>query len=195
MSEEQVMKEGGAPAIQVVVVDDSPVDRLFYRRLLSRAQPDWEVTDVNSTADAERLCESGDVRCLILDQNLPGTTGLEFLTSIRQTVWGRDLPVVIITGSHEPAIVHQAYERGASAVLAKGLLNTQALRDAVDRAIRGEREAPAETLELLRAEFAYASIATMGVEREPKPGELAQFALVGELCRLVAVLKQRKQSP
>ncbi len=188
----QLVMGGDAPTIEVVVVDDSPVDRLFYRRLLSRAKPEWKVTDVTSTADAARVCQSGEVRCLILDQNLPGTTGLEFLASMRREPWGRDLPVVMVTGTHEPTLVHQAYEHGASAVLAKGLLNTHALRDAVDRAIRGERDTPEPTLELLRAEFAYACIATTGVEREPSTGELAKFALVGELCRLVAVLRQRR---
>lgn len=174
--------------IDVVVVDDSPVDRLFYRRLLSRARPDWNVTDVNSTQEAERICESRSVRCLVLDQNLPETTGLEFLKDLRSKPWGQVLPVVMISGTHEPALAYQAYEYGASAVLAKGLLNTSALRDAVERAIRGERDAPEATLELLRAEFAYACVASTGREREPAPGELAQFALVGELCRLVSVI-------
>lgn len=176
------------PPIDVVVVDDSPVDRLFYCRLLSRARPDWKVTDVTSTWEAERICQSSSVRCLVLDQNLPEKTGLDFLKSLRSTPWGSVLPVVMITGSHEPALVHQAFEYGASAVLAKGLLNTSALRDAVERAIRGEREAPEATLELLRAEFAYACVATTGKERDPLPGELARFALVGELCRLVSVI-------
>src|SRR5690606_25722158 len=185
--------------IDVIVVDDSPVDRLFYCRLLSRARPDWTVTDVTSTFEAERICQTRPVRCLVLDQNLPDETGLDFLRSLRSTPWGSLLPVVMITGSHEPALVHQAYEYGASAVLAKGLLNTSALRDAVEKAIKGESEAPEATLELLRAEFAYACVATTGTEREPGPGELARFALVGELCRLVAVLGDRsfarKQSP
>lgn len=178
--------------IEVVVVDDSPVDRLFYRRLLSRAQPDWQVTDVSSTTEAEQLCASRNVRCLILDHNLPGRTGLEFLAELRQHPWGEGLPVVMITGTHDPTIVHRAYESGASAVLAKGLLNTHALRDAVERAIRGDRETPEPTLELLRAEFAYACVASTGREREPSSGELARFALVGELSRLISVLRQRK---
>jgi hypothetical protein len=62
----------------------------------------------------------------------------------------------------------------------------------VDKAIKGELESQEPTLELLRAEFAYACIASTGSERDPRPGELVRFALVGELCRLVAVLRQRK---
>ncbi len=188
----QLVMDASSPTIEVVVVDDSPVDRLFYRRLLSRAQPEWKVIDVSSTAEAQKVCQSGDIRCLILDHNLPGTTGLEFLADLREQPWGRDLPVVMITGTHEPTLVHQAYELGASAVLAKGLLNTHALREAVDKAIKGELESQEPTLELLRAEFAYACIASTGSERDPRPGELVRFALVGELCRLVAVLRQRK---
>lgn len=175
------------PLIDVVVVDDSPVDRLFYCRLLSRARPDWNVTDVTTTAEAARLCQSRPVGCLVLDYNLPETTGLEFLKALRAEPWGQVLPVVMISGTNEPALVHQAYEYGASAVLAKGLLNTHALRDAVEKAIRGERETPEETLELLRAEFAYACFASTGAEREPHPGELTRFALVAELCRLALV--------
>ncbi len=187
--------QSAAVPFDVVVVDDSPVDRLFYRRLLSRARPDWNVTDVNSAFEAEKICESRPVRCLVLDQNLPETTGLDFLKALRGKPWGNQLPVVMISGSHEPALVHQAYEYGASAVLAKGLLNTSALRGAVERAIRGERDEPEETLELLRAEFAYACVATTGTEREPGPGELARFALVGELCRLASVLGPASKRP
>lgn len=190
-----VLMQSAVLPIDVVVVDDSPVDRLFYRRLLSRARPDWNVTDVTSTSEAERICQSRAVRCLVLDQNLPETTGLEFLKALRSKAWGHVLPVVMISGTHEPALIHQAYEYGASAVLAKGLLNTAALRDAVERAIRGERDAPAATLELLRAEFAYACVATTGRERDPEPGELAQFALVGELCRLVSVIGTQVKRP
>jgi CheY-like chemotaxis protein len=187
--------QSAVPPIDVVVVDDSPVDRLFYCRLLSRARPDWNVKDVNSTSEAERICQSSAVKCLVLDHNLPETTGLEFLKDLRSKPWGHVLPVVMISGSQEPALVHQAYEYGASAVLAKGLLNTAALRDAVERAIRGERDAPEATLELLRAEFAYACVATTGRERDPGPGELAQFALVGELCRLVSVIGTPTKRP
>lgn len=181
-----------AAPVDVVVVDDSPVDRLFYRRLLSCARPDWIVTDVSSPADAAQLCSSRAVRCLVLDQNLHDTTGLEFLEELRGQAWGQHLPVVMITGSPEAVLVHQAYALGASAVLAKGLLNTHALREAVEQAIRGEHTMPEGGLEVLRAEFAYACVATTRVEREPAPEELARFALVGELSRLAAALRQRK---
>lgn len=55
--------------------------------------------------------------CLIIDQNMPGMTGLELAQKLRDG--GDDIPILLITGSPSPAIVARATQLGIVNVLEK----------------------------------------------------------------------------
>jgi FixJ family two-component response regulator len=55
--------------------------------------------------------------CLILDQHLPGTSGLDFLTTQDGAL--AELPVIMITGRGDPAIRARAAQLGVRAFLNK----------------------------------------------------------------------------
>jgi len=175
--------------IDVLVVDDSPVDRLFYRRLLSGGDGQWYVVDVATPMEAIALCQQAEVRCVLTDYLFPTTTGIDLIEELRTLPVEPAIPAVIITGGAEPSVIARALDAGASAVLGKGLVNVRALRGAVEQAMSGSRAAREE---VLRAEFAYACVSTTGTEREPGAGELERFAVVAELSRLIKVLRTRR---
>ena len=58
-------------------------------------------------------------RCLVLDQHLAGTTGLDFLASAAGA--SLDLPVILVTGQGSAAIRDRARRAGAAAYLEKPL--------------------------------------------------------------------------
>jgi two-component system response regulator FixJ len=58
-----------------------------------------------------------DPACLIIDQHMPGMTGLELAQTLRND--GDSIPILLITGSPSPAIVARATQLGIVNVLEK----------------------------------------------------------------------------
>jgi two-component system response regulator FixJ len=55
--------------------------------------------------------------CLILDQHMPGLTGLELAAKLR--AGGSDLPILLVTGAPSPSMVSEAARLGVEKVLEK----------------------------------------------------------------------------
>lgn len=66
----------------------------------------YEVVSVNNGADALRLVGEEPFDLIILDENMPGISGLETLQQIKQVT--PDVPVIMITKSEEENIMNQA---------------------------------------------------------------------------------------
>src|SRR5271154_1472398 len=101
----------------VVVVDDDEAVRESLRFLLDIAGYNVLVFD-SAQAYLNRI-DHGPATCMLLDQHMPNTTGLELLTLLRHT--GAGLPTALITGSPSPDLVRQATALGAARVLEKPL--------------------------------------------------------------------------
>lgn len=59
------------------------------------------------------------VKLILLDYNLPGMSGIQFLKYIRSTTATKHIPVVIFSSSDNPQDVKNAYLNGANAYLVK----------------------------------------------------------------------------
>jgi FixJ family two-component response regulator len=59
----------------------------------------------------------GDVACLIVDQNMPGMSGLDLLTALETA--GRTIPSILITGVPDDDIAEEARAIGAIEVFGK----------------------------------------------------------------------------
>jgi CheY-like chemotaxis protein len=66
----------------------------------------YDLTTVNNGADAVQLTRDNSYDIVFLDENMPGLTGLETLTRIKEIV--PSTPVVMITKSEEEAIMESA---------------------------------------------------------------------------------------
>jgi CheY-like chemotaxis protein len=66
----------------------------------------YEVTPVVSGQDAIDSCKEQSYDIIFLDENMPGLSGLETLTQIKQS--NPDVPVVMVTKSEEESIMDQA---------------------------------------------------------------------------------------
>jgi two-component system, LuxR family, response regulator FixJ len=110
-----MMQNGHRPV--VIVVDDDEAVRESLRFLLDIAGYDV-VTFDSAQAYLDRV-DREPAACMVLDQHMPNTTGLELLTLLRQR--GADVPTALITGSPSPDLVRQATAAGAAEVLEKPL--------------------------------------------------------------------------
>lgn len=111
--------EGRARLVAVVDDDDSVRDSIRF--LLEMA--DYSVRAYDSPL---RLLADGwrALDCLIVDQHMPGITGLEVLARLRGE--GASLPVVLITGSISADLERRAAELGAR-VMVKPLVEDDLL--------------------------------------------------------------------
>ncbi|HEY8125300.1 MAG TPA: response regulator transcription factor [Methylocystis sp.] len=136
--------------ITILLVDDHPIVREGYRRLLER-QPDYKiVAEADNAANAYQAYRSVSPDIVIMDLSLPGASGVEAVRHIRQ--WDKSARILIFTMHSGAAFALKAFEAGASgyvtkssdaaellravAIVAKG---GRALSDDVAREIAAER--------------------------------------------------------
>ncbi len=103
--------------ITILLVDDHPVVREGYRRLLER-QPGFrvraEAADAASAYEAYRTVKP-DIA--VVDLSLRGAGGLEAVRHIRQ--WDRDARILVFTMHGGAAFALKAFEAGASGYITK----------------------------------------------------------------------------
>jgi CheY-like chemotaxis protein len=89
--------------IHILLVDDDDLAVLNVQRAIERAGFDATITAVGGAAEALAILRGGTLaqeRLLVLtDLHMPGTSGLDLLSAIRNDPMLTDLPVVILTAS------------------------------------------------------------------------------------------------
>jgi len=119
-----------SPTIFIVDDDDAVRDSL---KLLLESYG-MTVEDFGSAAQFKNRYRSGICECLILDQHLPGVTGLDFLSSLGAPL--PHLPVILMTGRGDRAIRDRAARLGVSAYLEKPIADGRlmaAIRHALEQ--------------------------------------------------------------
>lgn len=90
--------------IQILWVDDE-ID-LLKPHILFLEKKNYEVTTCTNGAEAVELIEEQNFDIVFLDENMPGLTGLETLSEIKNK--RENVPVVMITKSEEEYIMEEA---------------------------------------------------------------------------------------
>jgi len=109
----------GGPARKLIVVDDDPVDVRFVIRAFSDAGSTIEITHAaDADMASDRLArEAFDY--ILLDINMPGTSGMDFLKRLRGQARTAITPVIMLSSSSSAADVDRAYRNGANAYAVK----------------------------------------------------------------------------
>ena len=101
------------------MIDDDPIDAQFVIRAFSDVTENLEVTHI-ADGDMAAMRLSGELfDYVLLDINMPGTSGMELLKRIRTDKKTAILPVIVLTSSMNPADVHLSYAQGANAYALK----------------------------------------------------------------------------
>jgi len=77
----------------------------------------YTVTGLLSTRHARQLLEEEPIDLLIVDRNLPGMEGSEFVAQLRQD--GYDIPVIFVSARNQPHEIEEGFARGADDYLSK----------------------------------------------------------------------------
>ncbi len=103
--------------IRIVIADDHAIVRGGLKQIFALV-PDFSV--VGEAANARELLAQlqGDtVDLLLLDLNMPGTTGTALLARVK-ALWP-DLPVLVLSMHNEPQLVARAIKAGANGYITK----------------------------------------------------------------------------
>lgn len=96
----------------VLVVDDDPV----VHKLLEHAfkTDDYEVANCMNAEEAqEYLADHKEVQAIILDWEMPGMSGVEFLQHIKQSDKYKEIPVIMLTGRNKREEIKMGIDAGA----------------------------------------------------------------------------------
>jgi len=136
--------------LRVLVVDDSPADRLMAVRVLKRAFPGIHLEEVSEEPEWHRALGQKRFDAVLIDFMLPWTTGLELLHDVQRSWPG--IPVLMLTGTAEEWQALEAVQEGLEEYLPKTpeayAALPRSLRFALERT--RQRQALVETNETLR---------------------------------------------
>ena len=121
--------------IAILLVDDHPVVRQGYRRVLEHQDDFRVVAEADNAADAYRAFKSHQPDVVVMDISMPGASGLEAIRNIRSR--NSDARILVFSMHSEAALVKAAFGAGASGYVTKGS-EPAALIDAIRSVARGE---------------------------------------------------------
>lgn len=120
----------------VAIVDDDASVRKALARLLSTCS--FEIKTYSSAQDFLISLESEFPECLVLDLNMPETTGLDLQRRMQRA--GIEIPTIVITACSVPGLRERCQSAGAAAFLVKPLDGQRLIRE-VHTAVRRSMQA------------------------------------------------------
>jgi DNA-binding NarL/FixJ family response regulator len=107
--------------VKILIVDDHQLIREGLRPVLKQLAPPPEVAEVLEAADFESALglaqQHPDLDLVLLDLNLPGITGFAALERLQERFPA--VPVVVVSGEDDPALVRGALDHGALGFIPK----------------------------------------------------------------------------
>lgn len=104
--------------MRIAIIDDSPTFLELTRSVLEDV-PGCDVTVFSDAGVGLEWCLTNDPDLLLLDYVMPDMDGIRFIRSLRRDARGRELPVLMITGRDDKAVLEDALRVGATDFLRK----------------------------------------------------------------------------
>jgi diguanylate cyclase (GGDEF)-like protein len=130
-------------SIRILLIEDDYHDTRFIEKLLresssaSKVGQSYEIVTVTTLQSALDLMVESAFDAILMDLNLPDSSGLESLEKATDTT--TDVPVVVITGIDDEETAVKALEKGAQDYLTKGELGGKLLSRSLTYAIERHR--------------------------------------------------------
>jgi DNA-binding NarL/FixJ family response regulator len=120
---------------RILIVDDHPLFRDALRMALSVGNQTLTVLESGSLDDASAQLRAGaDIDLVLLDLRMPGVQGLSGLAYLR--VSHPDMPVAVVSGLEDPAIMRRTLALGASGYVPKST-PADVIREAIKTILAG----------------------------------------------------------
>lgn len=103
--------------IKVLIVEDDPMVAKFNRHYLEQVEGFLFAGWVSTGAEAARVLAEQEIDLVLLDIYMPGTSGLQLLSSLREQ--GSTADIIIISAASDNASIRKALQHGAVDYLIK----------------------------------------------------------------------------
>lgn len=113
----------------ILMVEDNPDDYMAAQRAFNRSslvnplvwceRAEQALDYLNQRGDYTGAAYKGVPGVILLDLNLPGMNGQEFLVEIKQDSSLQRIPVIVISSSDDPEDINRCYDYGASSYVLK----------------------------------------------------------------------------
>ncbi|WCT75491.1 response regulator transcription factor [Sphingomonas naphthae] len=169
---------------RVLIADDHPLVRDGLRTVISVAFDRCEQFEASSLAEAIEIVErEGDFDLVLLDLNMPGTTGFGGLAAMRERF--PSVPVVIVSAAEERGLVRGALAAGAAGFLPKSL-RRGAIVDALKLILAGDIYVPPFAEALYDEDKEEADIRRRIDSLTPQQRVVLGLVVVGKLNKQIA---------
>ncbi len=130
--------------MKILVVDDHSLVRQGVKQVLQMLEPE-QAMEILEAVDGEQALRTAhqhpDLDLILMDLDLPGKSGLAVLIEIGSH--HPSIPVIMISGVHNPSVVRQTIQQGAAGFLTKSGDSVQLL-NAVRHVLAGNVYLPDE---------------------------------------------------
>ena len=124
----------------ILIADDHPLFREAMRHAVARILPEAVLHEADSADALYALVDAqADADLLLLDLNMPGVQGYGALVHLRGL--HPQLPVVMVSGREEAAVIRRALEHGAAGFIPKSS-DSATIATALSCVLEGERWSP-----------------------------------------------------
>jgi PAS domain S-box-containing protein len=121
----------------ILLIDDSEVDRVTYRRFLREDRDrTYQIVEFDNGEEALEWCQQNLPDIFLIDYFLPDMDGLELLQQIQQQTGRNSLPVIMFTGQGNLQIAVDLLKSGAKDYLEKNQITPQILHRSIGYILR-----------------------------------------------------------
>jgi putative two-component system response regulator len=152
--------------MKIVIIDDNQVNVVVVRSLVKQL-PDCEAVEFTDPMQAVDWCLVNDPDLVVVDYMMPVLDGLAFIKMFRAYPGKEEIPVLMVTASHESAVRYEALTVGANDFLNKPIDRTEFLaRSRNMLALRKAQVALAYKAEVLAEDVYQANHSLSALERD-----------------------------
>jgi len=167
------MTTAAAKGISILLVDDHPIVRQGYRRVLENQRDFQVVAEADDAASAYGAFKTHAPDIVVMDISMPGASGLEAIRNIR----ARDgrARILVFSMHSEAALVKATFNAGAGGYVTKSS-EPAALVKAIRSVARGERAMSDDVAQILALESLAPSASALDQLAEREIEVLRQLA-------------------
>jgi DNA-binding NarL/FixJ family response regulator len=126
---------GPSTHYRLVIADDHPLFRGALREAMTGLFEPGAIAEAGSFDDISALLDrNNEVDLVLLDLAMPGVRGFSGLMYMRLQYPG--VPVVIVSGNDDPAVIRRCMDFGASGFIPK-TLSVKVIRTAIEQVLEG----------------------------------------------------------
>lgn len=169
--------------MNILIIDDHEIVRRGLKQMLAEEFPKATLGEASNLPQARQYLTQKKWDLVLLDINLPGGSGLELLTAVRQLQL--NAAVLVLSSYHEEEYAVRAFKLGAAGYLNKASVSDEML-GAVKKVLAGGKYVSAALAEKLAGDLGHPDAAAPHEALSPRELEVLRLVATGQTIKEIA---------